>query len=355
MKKQWMLGILYILFCAAAVLADPAETRAAASAGQSAYRAVFDASYYYNANPDVAAVCGKDEETLFLHFVTFGVYEGRSASAEFNPQIYRQRYTDLQQVFGNDMAAYCQHYVSFGRREGRNAASGEAVTISVKISAKSKDSKSVNAETKKEMTETAEEEKETAIEKSQEKKESVEEKKTAETADSREKASISEDDMNLVGAAAAEETKAGEIIGTYTTIYEENVSRATNVKVGASRINGVVLQPGEKFSFNKTVLARTEANGYAEGPVFVKGKEVSGIGGGVCQVSSTLYAAMLEAKLPATERHPHSMAVDYVPKGMDATIAGDYLDLKFTNVFSRPLQIQASAQGGSLTVTLVLQ
>ena len=81
----------------------------------------------------------------------------------------------------------------------------------------------------------------------------------------------------------------------------------------------------------------------------------TGTGGGVCQVSSTLYAAMVYAGLPATERHAHSLPVDYLPAGLDATIAGSYLDLKFTNTFSQPLLIQASANGGTLTVTLVLQ
>ena len=87
----------------------------------------------------------------------------------------------------------------------------------------------------------------------------------------------------------------------------------------------------------------------------MSGKRGTGTGGGVCQVSSTLYAAMVYAGLPATERHAHSLPVDYLPAGLDATIAGSYLDLKFTNTFSQPLLIQASANGGTLTVTLVLQ
>jgi vancomycin resistance protein YoaR len=90
-------------------------------------------------------------------------------------------------------------------------------------------------------------------------------------------------------------------------------------------------------------------------PIYVSGKKGTGTGGGVCQVSSTLYAAMVYAGLPATERHAHSLPVDYLPAGLDATIAGSYLDLKFTNTFSQPLLIQASANGGTLTVTLVLQ
>ena len=72
-------------------------------------------------------------------------------------------------------------------------------------------------------------------------------------------------------------------------------------------------------------------------------------------MSSTLYAAMVDAGLKATERHAHSMPVDYVPQNLDATIAGDYLDLKFTNTFSQTLLIEAQAENGTLTVTLVLE
>lgn len=388
MKKQWMLGIIFILFCVSAVMVRPVHVEAASQSEQNAYRAVFDASYYYNANPDVAAVCGTDEALLFKHFVIFGVSEGRSASAEFNPQAYRQRYTDLQQAFGNNMAAYCTHYIVYGRSEGRCATvSGQMVAPVqskpvVRESATQKIEKT--EETKKETaTEDKNEAKETVAEADKnEAKETVAEDKNKETAkketateDKNEakteeikkvkaqqplKATVTEAAPEIVRTAQEEETTEEmqpareQVVGTYTTVYEQNESRAVNVEVGAHRINGVVVQPGGRFSFNDTVLARTVENGYAEGPVFVKGKEVQGIGGGVCQVSSTLYAAMIKAQLPATERHPHSMPVDYVPAEMDATIAGDYLDLKFVNTFERPLQILAQTQGGTLTVTLVL-
>ena len=145
------------------------------------------------------------------------------------------------------------------------------------------------------------------------------------------------------------------MIGTCTTSYVDNIPRATNVALAAQRINGTVVQPGGSFSFSNTILPRTSANGYVTAPIYVSGKKGTGAGGGVCQVSSTLYAAMVYAGLPATERHAHSLPVDYLPAGLDATIAGSYLDLKFTNTFSQPLLIQASANGGTLTVTLVLQ
>lgn len=142
------------------------------------------------------------------------------------------------------------------------------------------------------------------------------------------------------------EVPANTLIGSYATAYNPNISRAVNIALAASRINGVVIQPGEGFSFNQTILPRTAANGYVEANVIVNKKYVLGTGGGICQVSSTLYAAMLTAGLPATERHPHSLNVGYIPEGMDATISGNVLDLQFTNIFAEPIQIQAVADQG---------
>ncbi len=148
---------------------------------------------------------------------------------------------------------------------------------------------------------------------------------------------------------------AGNVLGTYSTNYDVTESRATNVEVAASRINGVVLEPGQSFSFSKTVLPRTPQNGYVQGPVISGGRYVMGYGGGICQVSSTLYAAMLSANLPATERHPHSIPASYVPWGMDATISGNAKDLKFVNTLDKTIQISATtdAESGTLTVSII--
>lgn len=156
-------------------------------------------------------------------------------------------------------------------------------------------------------------------------------------------------------AAAPAAAPAGTLLGTFATAYNPNIPRAVNVSLAASRINGVTVQPGGSFSFSQTILPRTSANGYVEANMIVDKKYVPGIGGGICQVSSTLYAAMLSAGLPATERHPHSLKMDYIPEGMDATISGNTLDLKFTNVFAEPIQIQASADQGTLTISLYRQ
>ena len=161
------------------------------------------------------------------------------------------------------------------------------------------------------------------------------------------------DGMALAGSAAAPApAPVNTLIGSYATAYNPNISRAVNVSLAASRINGMVIQPGDSFSFNQAILPRTSANGYVEASMIVNKKFVPGIGGGICQVSSTLYAAMLSAGLPATERHPHSLRVTYIPEGMDATISGNTLDLRFTNIFAEPIQIQASADQGTLTVSL---
>lgn len=304
MRKQWRYAIVCTFICMMAILMQPTQVEAATQSERNAYRAVFDATYYYNTYPDVAAAFGMNEQALFNHFVEFGVNEGRSASAEFNPQAYRQRYADLQQAFGSDMAAYCQHYVAFGRSEGRAASSDGQVMVAVSQSQPAAQSQAAQSQS------------------------AVQSQPT--------------------------QSPSGTVTGTCTTSYEDNVSRAINVELAASRVNGVVVQPGQSFSFSRTILPRTTENGYVTGPIFVGGKESTGIGGGVCQVSSTLYAAMLSAGLPATERHAHSLPVDYLPAGYDATIAGNYKDLKFVNTFSQPVMIQANAEGGVLTVSLVL-
>lgn len=144
------------------------------------------------------------------------------------------------------------------------------------------------------------------------------------------------------------------VIGSFSSEYVESEDRATNVELAAARINGMVIQPGEKFSFNHSVLPRTSLNGYVLGPAFSAGREVQSIGGGICQVSSTLYVAMIKAILPSTERYTHSAPVDYVPAGLDATIAGNSKDLKFVNIYAEPIIIFAVTDNGKLTVELKL-
>lgn len=298
-KRKLFFGIITILFCAVAVAVHPT---AAQAANKNAYRTIFDASYYYQNYPDLAAAFGMNESALYSHFVNYGIKEGRSGSAEFDVDAYRTRYPDLEEAFGDNLTSYYNHYVSCGRAEGRIATTdGQAY-------------------------------------------------KNTSTADR----------LNSVqsakGTAAAPSKDAAQITGgIYTSYYNPSEARAVNIELAAQRINGTVIQPGAGFSFSNTVLPRTSANGYVEAPVIISGKMSTGMGGGICQVSSTLYAAMVKAGLPATERHAHSLEMSYVPKGMDATISGTSKDLKFVNIYTKPLVIYASAQNGTLVVSLGLQ
>lgn len=143
-----------------------------------------------------------------------------------------------------------------------------------------------------------------------------------------------------------------EKLGSYSTNYGGTAARINNVRLAVSRINGVELMPGEEMSYDKTILPRTSANGYKAAPVYVGNKTESGIGGGICQPSSTLYAAALYANLGIVERHNHSMAVSYLPKGMDATIAEGVLDLRIQNTTNYPVKISASADGGVVAISI---
>lgn len=143
-------------------------------------------------------------------------------------------------------------------------------------------------------------------------------------------------------------------LGTYTTNFGgSSAARANNVRLAAQRINGTELMPDEEFSYDKAILPRTSANGYMAAPVYVGNKVESGLGGGICQPSSTLYVAALYANLQILERHNHSLAVGYMPPGMDATIAQGVLDLRFKNTTGYPIKINSSANGGVLTFTVV--
>ena len=142
------------------------------------------------------------------------------------------------------------------------------------------------------------------------------------------------------------------LISSYTTAYDPKQTRAVNIALSVSIIDGTVVQPGQEFSFSNTVGPRTTENGFVEAPTFVSGKTVLGIGGGICQVSSTMYAAMLRGGIQATERYPHSKPVSYIPEGMDATIAAGQKDLKFVNTYKYPITIGASVTpDGTVTVS----
>lgn len=145
-------------------------------------------------------------------------------------------------------------------------------------------------------------------------------------------------------------SKCQDLIGKYTTSFATSTAaRASNVKTAANYINGTILYPGKTFSTIKVIKDRTEENGYQTAPEYSSGKVVDGIGGGVCQVSTTLYNAVINAELEIVERSPHSMVVSYVDVSRDAAISGDYKDFKFKNNTDAPIYIAASAEGGMLS------
>ncbi len=145
-------------------------------------------------------------------------------------------------------------------------------------------------------------------------------------------------------------SRCKDMIGSYSTTFSTSTAaRANNVQTAAKYINGTILYPGKVFSTIKVIKDRTEENGYQSAPEYSSGKVVDGIGGGVCQVSTTLYNAVLNAELEVVERSPHSMVVGYVAVSRDAAISGTYKDFKFKNNTDVPIYIWADASGGTLT------
>ncbi len=141
-----------------------------------------------------------------------------------------------------------------------------------------------------------------------------------------------------------------EVHTNHTNIY----NRTTNLKLACEAIDGTILLPGDTFSFNKVVGERTAEKGYKEAIAYVSGGESKPeVGGGVCQVASSIYYAVLQADLKVVEREPHMFLVDYVPSGMDTTIYWGYLDFKFENDSPYPIKIESSVSNGQVHITLL--
>ena len=133
----------------------------------------------------------------------------------------------------------------------------------------------------------------------------------------------------------------------FTTYYlAERIERAGNIALATKTINGTVVLPNQVFSFNKVVGERTEERGYKIAKVIKGGTFADGIGGGVCQVSTTLYNAVLLAGLKVTEVHRHTLAVDYVKRSFDAMVSFGFADLKFVNDTSHPILIVGWVKNG---------
>ncbi|MBP2655075.1 MAG: VanW family protein [Firmicutes bacterium] len=141
------------------------------------------------------------------------------------------------------------------------------------------------------------------------------------------------------------------IWASFTTHFDSsNTTRSANIELSANKINGHILYPGQTFSFNEVVGPREKNRGFKEALEIVDGEYVPGIGGGVCQVSSTLYNAVLLANLDVVERTNHSKPLGYVGIGRDATVYYDTLDLKFVNNTDAPIMVLAETRDNTLTV-----
>ena len=143
------------------------------------------------------------------------------------------------------------------------------------------------------------------------------------------------------------------LIGHYVTYFNSrNIERSHNIELATAAINNAVVFPGEVFSFNQTVGMRTKEKGYLPAPIIVRGELSEGIGGGICQVSSTLYNAADRSGLEILKRYSHSKRVPYVPPGRDATVSWYGPDFTFRNKYNQPVLIRAHAKNGIMSVML---
>ena len=145
-----------------------------------------------------------------------------------------------------------------------------------------------------------------------------------------------------------------DVVASYSTKFSAaKVSRSSNIKLAAAALDGVILMPGETMSFNNIVGERTVARGYKLAGVYANGRPDVGIGGGICQVSTTLYSAALFANLKIKRRMNHSMTVPYVPLGQDAAVSYGTLDLMIENSMPGPIAITSAYQPGKVTFRIL--
>lgn len=144
-----------------------------------------------------------------------------------------------------------------------------------------------------------------------------------------------------------------DMLSTFTTRYDaSNYNRSTNIELATKSINGTVIMPGEVFSYNQTIGRTTLEKGYKEGTAYVGGKVVPDVGGGICQVSSTLYNTALLANLEIVERSNHLFETSYVAPSRDATVYWGSIDFKFKNTRSYPIKIVGTAKNGVVKIDL---
>lgn len=143
------------------------------------------------------------------------------------------------------------------------------------------------------------------------------------------------------------------LLSSFTTYYDgSNLNRASNIRLSAAKLNGAVIEAGKTLSFNDTVGERVKERGFLPAKIIVGGEFTDGVGGGVCQVSTTLYNCALLAGLQIEEYHPHSLAVGYVAPSRDAMVSGKYYDLKIKNTSNTPVYIRAKTFSGGVTFSI---
>lgn len=150
----------------------------------------------------------------------------------------------------------------------------------------------------------------------------------------------------------AVEAEAELLAAAETSFNAAQRNRSQNIYLAAEALHGLQLAPGEEFSFNAAVGPRTAERGFLSAIIFVDRQPVQGLGGGICQVSSTLYLALRQTKLSVLERHPHSLAVDYAPAGGDATVAWGSKDLRWQNNLEQSVYLLCRIGGGRLRIEI---
>lgn len=145
-----------------------------------------------------------------------------------------------------------------------------------------------------------------------------------------------------------------QVISSFSTVFNpQDQNRTYNISLACEKINGTILFPSQIFSMDKSLGPRTLENGYKEAPVIYMNELIKGPGGGICQVTTTLYDAILKAKLDILERAHHSMPLGYVELGQDATISENNIDMKFQNSSDYPVCISAQVSGNTLNIRLL--
>jgi vancomycin resistance protein YoaR len=153
-------------------------------------------------------------------------------------------------------------------------------------------------------------------------------------------------------AAQIDDELFGDVLASVSTSHTNESNRNTNLRLACQALNGKLVLPGETLSYNETLGERTREKGYKAAGAYIGNKTVPTVGGGICQVSSTLYYACLKADLEIVQRTAHGFTVSYVPYGMDATVSWGTLDFKFKNNTDKPIRIEADVSGGKVHVTL---